>query len=440
MSLTEQDLAAIGTTREELEAARRRNPVEIDKVKSKKMAEAFLADMEKTKKGKDKAEQNLIMLQQDLTKILKAKVKVYVDDLGSKVFLKQKADNIVSLSSLDWIVNYAAMPMEEFGYFITHKYLVEMVKTWADKAEKISDLPSSFSLSPDEITFNRINIDLQDGPTPTWDQFIQRCGSNGRALMAFTWSLLNKDDQSQQYLFLKGSGGDGKGSYIRWLDGIFNEQLVGLSVTDKWPALCVGRRIGVFNDLNSTSIIMTSQFKQITGKDKVSIEQKYEKTTSVTLDTKFILTTNRSINIINDVAERRRAILVELDPVNDHIDDYENKLKQEGSAFLFKCKLAYNELYDHARRTIKCDYEFFESESAVFEEQYEAIFAKCFILAPSTTCPASDFHSRLVRELGNDNNKVGSFKEWLKRTHGISRIRSSGPRRVSVYKGISIKG
>jgi hypothetical protein len=409
----------------------------VDPEKSAALMKALNAEMEKRKLAKNKSEQNFVHVQQALMSNLDTKVKIYTDELGAKLYLEIGPDKIAKRRSLDWVVQMVAKPLYEHGVFLKNKDLVEHIKTWSDKTIKLSQLPSSFSLFSDDVTFNRIKVNLTDGPTPTWDHFIKRCGANGKALMAFTWSLFEKDDKSQQYLFLKGTGGDGKGSYCRWLNGIFNDQLVGLSSTDKWAALCVGRRIGVFNDLNNTSVIMTSQFKQITGGDKVSIEQKYEKTFSATLDTKFILTTNRSINIINDFAERRRAILVELNKENILMENYEQKLQEEGSAFLAKCKIAYEELYDKVRNSIKCDYEFFESESASFEERYEALFHKCFIHGDKYVCSAADFHNRLVREVGGDNNKIGSFKEWLERTHGIKRVRLSEKGRPCVYKGIS---
>ncbi|MEN0059638.1 MAG: hypothetical protein AAGB31_12435, partial [Bdellovibrio sp.] len=160
------------------------------------------------------------------------------------------------------------------------------------------------------------------------------------------------------------------------------------------------------------------------------------KTFSVTLDTKFILTTNRAVNIINSDAERRRAILVEMTGERVFIKDFEDKLEAEGPAFLSKCKSAYEKLYDKNRKIIQCNYEFFESESASYEEQYEALFAKCFVLSPERNCNATDFHNRLVKEIGHDNNKIGAFKEWLERTHKIKRSRLSTEKRPSVYKGI----
>lgn len=437
-------IEGVGVTPRELRAEAERRKARLESHRphptlSREHIEQFHAHLEKLGKAKNKSEQNYISTQEALKQILNPLVKVFVDDLGAKAYLKIGSDNIAKQTTEAWIVQFVAKPLEDRGLYLKNKDIHEHIRTWSDKADKIPEIPSSFTVSETELTFCRIKLLLEDGETPTWDHFISRCGSNGEPLMAFIWSLLNKDDKSQQYLLLKGDGEDGKGSLIRWLSKLFNDQLVGLSVTDKWPALCVGRRIGVFNDINNTAIVMTSQFKQITGGDKVSIEQKYEKTFSVTLDTKFILTTNRAVNIIGAREQRRRAILVELNGDRVFIEDYEEKLEAEGSAFLSKCKSAYEKLYDKNRKTIKCNYEFFESESDSYEEQYEALFAKCFTLSPEKSCNATDFHNRLVKEIGHDNNSIGAFKEWLERTHKVKRSRLSIEKRPSVYKGIVIR-
>lgn len=390
-------------------------------------------------KAKDKREQTFIHIQSALKSIFANVIKIHCDEMGGKVFIRIREENTATVTSLDWAVNYAAKRIEEYGIFLSNKALTEHVITWSDKVDSIESMPTSFSIDPNELTFNRIKLELREGPTPTWDYFIGKCGSNGRALMAYIWSLLEKEDKSQQYGFVKGGGKDGKGSLTRWLDKLFNEQLVGLSAKNQyWPAQCIGKRIGIFSDLNNTSVVMSSDFKQITGGDKISIEQKYLKAVSLTLDTKFILTTNRSINIIGDEAERRRAILVEITSDDTIIEDYEEKLWSERHAFLFKCKMAYGELYDPKTKKVKCDYSFFESESASYEEQYESLFDTCFILDTKSTISGADFYNRVCRETGRDNNKVSALKEWLERTHQIKRSKNTSSKK-SEYKGLRIK-
>ncbi len=203
----------------------------------------------------------------------------------------------------------------------------------------------------------------------------------------------------------------------------------------------MGKRVGIFNDLNNTSIILSSNFKQITGNEKITINQKYEKAFSTILDTKFILTTNKDISIINSDAERRRVILVELSEDHTVIEDYEEKLWQETSAFLYKCKLAYEKLYNKSTKQITCSYEAFEREASSFEEGNQALFDKCFELDSDSLITASIFFERITKALGERNdNKISNFKSWLERTHQIKRKQRLVDGKITwVYLGIKLK-
>lgn len=254
-------IEGVGVTRKQLRIAaeERRERLEKnrpDPIESRTRKEKLMAEMENLKRGRNISEQKYISVQDALKDILDPIVKVYVDELGAKAYLIINEENIAKQTTEDWLIQYAARPLYNRGIFIKNKDLREHIRTWSDRAEKLQKIPSSFTLSEDELTFCRIKLSLEEGQTPTWDSFVSRCGSNGEALMAFLWSLLNKEDKSQQYLLIKGDGEDGKGSLVRWLNKLFNDQLVGLSVSDKWPALCVGRRVGVFNDINNTAIII----------------------------------------------------------------------------------------------------------------------------------------------------------------------------------------
>jgi hypothetical protein len=324
---------------------------------------------------------------------------------------------------------------------LPNKHVKEHIKSWSDAVEKASSLPPSFSLDSTEITFNRLDVQLIAGSTPTWDYFVGKCGLNGNTLMAYIWSLLEQTNESQQYVILIGPGRDGKGALIRWLAKLFNDQLVGLSFSDsRWPALCVGKRIGVFNDLNVTTLPMSAAFKQITGRDEVTIDAKYEKAFSTVLDTKFILTTNKPLHVGSGDAERRRAIAIRISPDRTEIPGYEEKLWEERSAFLFKCKQAYQELYNSSTHIIRCDYNDFELETSSYEEPHQALFDRLFIEDPEASITANDFITNIQQVLGRkDNTLVGQFKDWLQNTYKINKVRESTGTRKWIYKGIRSK-
>jgi hypothetical protein len=358
---------------------------------------------------------------------------IYADEMGATRVLEKNENNIVKNISFEGLLSRAAAIFIKEGFgFLPHKILTEVAKTWLTNSAAfgfaIDKLPSSFSLEADELTYNRVSIELVDGPTPTWDDFISRCGANGRALMAYTWSIFEKDDKSPQYLFLRGAGNDGKGSYTEWLQNILGKNAVcALSADDPhWPAQCMGKRLGLWPELNATSKVMTTTFKGITGGDAVTITQKYEKAITTTLDIKFILSTNKAIEIAGSDAEKRRIILVDLGPRGLQIDDYKLKIKEETSAFLFKCKKAYHELYDTKALTIKCDHESFEQHSASFEDEFELLFSSYFKSAPGMRIKAVEVTEAITKFKAYDRNFKSNFKEWLERKKGVGKIKTNG--------------
>ncbi|GAC1502990.1 MAG: hypothetical protein NVS1B10_07940 [Candidatus Saccharimonadales bacterium] len=344
-------------------------------------------------------------------------------------------NNIAKPIGMDGLASALAAPLADVGMLMCDKDLRENIRTYLNMVPVLREMPKSISLDANVLAFNHTKANPAEGPCPTWDHFVNNAGPNGEALKAFVWAMLQEDIRLQQYLFLRGSGGDGKGSFVRWLNKLMGSASCALNAGDAhWPAACVGKRLGVFNDLNNTAVVMTSAFKQITGGDMVSVTQKYEKAYSAVLDTCFILTTNRSLSVISDPAERRRSISIEFPKPTEIIKDYERKLEAETQQFLYKCREAFNRLWDKDKFKIECDYEAFDNAAGSFEEEFEALFENNFKLNPDASTSATVFQSILRNLQKLDNRTISNFKEWLERTHGIKVRRvGSGPR---CYRGL----
>lgn len=388
--------------------------------------------------------------QQRVIRTILTGVSIYNDMNGSKVyFLVDNNTNIVKKVSEEHLIDTVAQELNKSDIILSEQVIKAQVKTWAMTANRLDKFPPSFSTSPTEITFLRLNLDKMLNPTqdtPTWNSFLARCGNNAKALMAFTWSLLESaDNYHDQYLFLKGPGGDGKGSYIRFLCRLFDNSsgdyaaFAALSTEDdRWVAQCVGKRLGTFNDINNTSIVMTTAFKNVTGRDPVTINQKYEKSYSATLDTKFVLTTNKMISIGGDASEKRRAIIINMKPVDKVIPGYENKLWAEAGGFLYKCKQAFDEIYDKESKIIKCDYEDFANEKDDFEEFSIYLLEKYFELEPDAEISAMLFYETIRDDLRGKYD-IKDFKQYLSREHSVNRYQKIGDGK-RYYKGIKLKG
>jgi hypothetical protein len=373
------------------------------------------------------------------------KVRVYRDSAGSERLFKYEGTNILKpLGTRNLLVDFTE-ELAKLGFTdLLAKEIKELFETFLLKTKNtLKILPPSFTLDAEELSFNYIKLDIKEGPTPTWDDFIERCGENGKALMAYTWSIFERDVKLPQYLMLQGHGNDGKGSYTEWLSEIIGDQAYSSldAANPHWPSQCIGRRVGFWQELNSPKIVMSSQFKAITGGDAVSITEKYEKAITTSLDIKFILVTNQLPEFTSKAAEQRRIILATVRPPSHVISGYKIKIRQESAAFLYKCRRAFEELYNKELLKIDCGYTDFAELSGSFEEQYSWLFEKCFIQQESKFITdgvvSADFIDTIkVNQKNLDRNFMNGFKEWLYRTKGVSCRPSGGTR---YYTGISLK-
>lgn len=383
------------------------------------------------------------------TRAILSNARVYQDTAGTKVyFLINPETNIVKKASEEGLTDLVAQALNDSDIILSQQMIASQVKTWAMTAPRLDVMPPSFSTDKTEITFLRIDMDKilrADEETLVWDSFLSRCGANAEALKAFTWSLFEKgENYHDQYLFLKGPGGDGKGSYIRFLCKLFENNsgtdaaFAALSTEDdRWIAQCVGKRLGTFNDINNTSIVMTTAFKNVTGRDPVTINQKYEKSYSTILDTKFVLSTNKMISIGGDMAEKRRAIIINMLPITKKIPNYEQKLWQEAGGFLYKCREAFKQLYDAESKMILCDYGDFNSEKDEFEDYSIYLQENFFIIDPDAETPCSTLYNVIKDEI-RGRYTMKDFKQYLYRDYGVTKRQKADGKRV--YKGIRIKG
>lgn len=375
----------------------------------------------------------LTTLLEELHLYLQDKLLIYEDPKGDTTPVKKISNTIVSNVSINACIDMVVNRAHEIGLPIMKDTAEKIFNTWvattSNTGFRIQKLPPAFSMDPEEMTYNFVRLSLKDGPTPVWDDFISRCGANGKALMAYTWSLFEKDKPTHQYLFLRGPGGDGKSSYTEWIQQIVGDSAYcALDPNDKqWAAQCVGKRVGFWPELNNTRFVMNSNFKQITASEATTITQKYEKSYTAILDIKFILVTNQSIEISGDLSQKRRIILIDLSENKNFIPNYKQKIKEETNAFLFKCKQAFNELYDTSTKMIKCDYEKYESHSSNFEDDFSVVWEKAFKYTPGNKVRSVE-----ITEAINIASRTPNYRfridmaNWMERTKGITKKKSNG--------------
>lgn len=339
----------------------------------------------------------------------------------------------------EMLVGDACNLLHDTIFFDSIKKIMDYVELWIQTTQScLDEAPKSFAFSNDDsYTIKRLDFEVAKGECPVFDFFISRTQCNGEELKAYIWSLFEPLSSQQQYLWMKGEGSDGKGSLIRFLNKIFGESSTALETKqERLTALCHQKRLGVFNDVNNTLFPMSSVFKQLTGGDRVVINEKYRKQFSTFLDTKFIFTANRKPSFTKQKSDQRRCIYVEFKPIQDGemIDDYENKIWEERGALLYKCKEAYEELTeDHI---IICDIDSIEDVGDDFEIDYSVIFDRYFVLDEKASLTPKEVYEEVMGSIHRAGIDWSAFQEWLQRTYNIKKAH---PRDKRVFKGIAFK-
>lgn len=154
----------------------------------------------------------------------------------------------------------------------------------------------------------------------TWRQypitgFLARASSPDN-LCAFIGSLFFEESYIQQYLYIYGKGGGGKGALIRLINSILGTACHSDTLEDEgrfWTSSFIGKRLVVFSDSDKKYEMGKGSFKRLTGGDAIRIEYKNGATFNAILTCKYIINSNYEPVLKFDEADQRRAVVVHLD-------------------------------------------------------------------------------------------------------------------------------
>jgi hypothetical protein len=283
------------------------NNIKLDKFP---LAANFLLKLQAIEYGPNKKMAYNSLKQNILLEFFQKLFYIYKDEKGVRTLLKKIENGQVAEVSLKEAAAFIIQLALRKNIPMSAKQASEMAETlMLSVTNPLNQLPPSFSMDDEEITFNRIKLQISEGATPVFDSIINRILENHEAAMAFFWSIF-AEVKLQQYLYLYGQGQDGKGSICRLINLIIGSRAyTALDVRDDhWPNKLIGKRVGVFNDINNTHVIQSSIFKQITGGDSVLITEKHRPAFSAELDARIIITTNLRIPVSSQKSDLRRAI------------------------------------------------------------------------------------------------------------------------------------
>lgn len=273
----------------------------------------------------------------------------------------------------------------------------------------------------DCLAFRKLPFELGLGDTPLFDEMMART-SNAEALMCFIGSLVFEEADRQQYVWLHGQGGEGKGALCRFLAKALGRLYASRQAPEKanqfWTYSIRDARLVVFPDCNNTGFVASGLFKSLTGGDHVNMERKNGLQWSEVISAKFMFLSNEKPNLSSEMADRRRIIYCEIKPFNGDQDPrYEAQLWKEGGYFLSKCASLYSGMYPH-HGVIKTETDVIATWIATNEEDMEEFFNNHFELDKNSYCKPKDFQDK-IQMFSRKKHEQRMFRSWLERTHKI---------------------
>lgn len=349
-------------------------------------------------------------------------------DVGVVLPLLELANGEVRLSNLKEvagaILNYYA---GDRLANITWRTALEAADYWIARGPHIP-MPPCYRWPGDEgLAFRCMPWAPAAGEMPTWQSLLDGITEDNAkaALMAWIGSLFVPESYNQQYIWIYGQGGNGKGSLLRFLHKIFgNSSHVISNVQDKpnqfWTMQMANRRLVMFPDCENARFVASGLFKSMSGGDPINVEPKGGMPYSITLEAKYIFTSQLMPELSSENSDKRRAILVEMDKANRPDPTFENRLWNEGGAFLHKCLESYNHICsNHA--PIPAENLALHDWVASIEEPLELFFREWFVLDKDCYLLPEEFGEILDIKWEGKKKQRDDFRAWLKRTHGISR-------------------
>ena len=369
---------------------------------------------------------------------------------GIKIFIEELSDGVVRYVPEERVVDSLSafitnLPADKFkAYKMDWDKARKVIRSWkAAKPDFPHEIKPILQKDTSGYTFHRLDFNMEEMETPTFDYLVEAIQTNGEAFMAYIGAMFDPIKTPQQYLWLSGSGGDGKGAIFRMLKKIFNRSYVSISTENRdvdkyWQSSLVGKRIAICGDTKNLDFINRSIFMQVSGGDPVSIRKMQKEAYTVELNCMFVFGANADPNISTEDSGKRRAIICHLDRDKYRfIKNLEEKLWLERSGIVQKCWDAWKKV--RSKPMIPVDKESLAELGASTEEFQQQIFDRYLVADEGAAISSSDLITLLKENERSmfSNQDYGTWKRWLHRTYGVQckRVRIDGGQK-RLFSGI----
>jgi hypothetical protein len=367
--------------------------------------------------------------------ILDADFRLFLDATGTeRVFQvneRKEATIIVTDAPLGRAIT-AGLTVEYDGFVPTRTLVERTIDLWRRTTKKLSAEPSLVEFGPtEELTFRRFDQPPASGPHPAWDEFTSRL-SDPDAFKAYVWCCFEPKNKSRQYVWLRGDGQDGKSTAVEVITEVFGNArgaINGAALKESRFLLSslYGKAVVVYADCKDPKFGMSAMVRNITSGDVVPVEFKGMGAFTTRMHVKLFIHSNCNPITSTERADQSRMILIEVAETPTRDDPgWSQRLKNELSAFLYSCRKAYERLCPRGGDIVVSETTVALREDAALDNEadFERIFSLGFEVVAEARTSAKEVSNRLREMELTDPLKVGAFRQWMERTHGVKRGRS----------------
>lgn len=312
----------------------------------------------------------------------------------------------------------------------------QLAENWIAMVKPISPILFSYK---DEPKISYVRLPWKSGEhlfekTPLFDELFSRM-SNAVAFKKWIGSLFVDGTDRQQYVWVYGRGGEGKGALLRVLHHFMGE-LLGVKQVRKegeahWSSGLVGKRLIAFPDTNNSAFCLSGYFKSLTGDDPVEVNEKFKPHYTTRISAKFIFFSNTTPDVTSANSDRRRLIYVHIDslpkePTPEEVGAYERKLILEAPAFLDKCIEEFKYQREDLGIPIECDYDQYDLLSEDNEEYYVTRLEGLLEFGPLYTMTPYEMQATLGKLGVKNGYEIKRYKEILDRVFQVRKVQRRG--------------
>lgn len=219
-----------------------------------------------------------------------------------------------------------------------HKQITETLKYDVDEIDEINCYAYKMNFKNCTFNFKNLKIEAHDSEnyfsyikdydlnlseeteTPVFDSFMETIFENNKELIKYmtylTGYLLSGTKTRQKFYICSGGGSNGKSTYLELLEKMIGEEFVlATPITKISSKFGLGgaygkKMIKASENQNKNTSIDTEVLKNLTGGDRVEIEQKFKEAKTVKLNLELIFSANSILKFDDDSDGFKRRLEV----------------------------------------------------------------------------------------------------------------------------------